>query len=377
MSFRDDHDAALARAAALEAENARLREEVERLKNPPEPEQPKKKNKKKKPEPTPPRERLPVLQIIGGVLFLAIAIPVVVCIERADPERARMAERKRAEAQAHIDRVVRLRWRALVGLEPCAADATVGLHYALRATPDHYDPRDPPADIGYIDQGAHLELLTRRNCFADLGRIAIEPLLPADVRALAIELIRARRALESELAPLVAYLRHRDWQEDDHAAGRAMWAELRPRVAAWRDLLRRYREAAVPAARAAIAAAAAEHERVHGRDLVWWQLEIGVAYRDLVAQATALLEPDGLAPRAIDRDSLPALLRPAADRVLALVDEAPIELRRLFRDFSGRIDYLREYGNPAEGLAALNSRTADPLWGTTGGDAPLLLVPSP
>lgn len=291
-----DADDPFSRADQLEAENQRLRDELARP-DPPPP----RRAKKAPPAPgRPSRPRMhPALGLGVLVLFIAglVAMGILGATERTLAGRI-------GDAGDVVPREARARWRALVAVEPCLAHAVVRLHYFLV---------DPSRDRRLAP------------CPDELRRAAVEPGLdPA-----ADDALRAFTAASQQL----------DGSDES--------------LARWRRSLETAREVAVPAVRARIAAAADEREGTAGRDLLWWQIRVGLAYRDLSAAAIDLCRPGEHLPAAPDPANFPSVLGPPLARLEDLATAAPIEVRRRIRGLGERIERIAAQYDRVDGLSTL------------------------
>lgn len=334
MTYRDDHDAALARAAALEEENQRLREENEQLKNPPPPEP-----EPAVPEPAAPAPAAPAplpqpawppdwlkltAMVAGGALLFIVLVWYGVT---HDPDRA---ESERSD-QIRARNAYQARWSALVWIEPCLRDAENSLRWALRYTPERYDPRAP--DAAWVDVRTMVDRLGGR-CRHHAFALISDPALRTNARRALSEWGSADDRLAAAGTPVADYYSNRDWVEDDFAGAAPLWRRLELVLDRWRSAKTWVEEVVLPELRVEIGALAAAHERRAGRDETWWRIHVGLAVWDLLAAGHAAMR-DSEEGAPIDAERVRAACRDPAAKVIALGKEAPLEVRRALRDLQG------------------------------------------
>lgn len=238
-AFRDDHDAALARVDALEAEVERLRAERDQalaaLSDPPPPAPALEPSALELPsfeplpafEPPPPRPTpAPAPRartwgpLVVGALTLAPMVPIwlLLASECAD-------ERARHE-----------RARAAIG--PCLDELPAELAAQRDAMPDRFEPARRPAPA--------LERSIAVACSAHAATLALDDELPRHARARLAHWDETERALDAPLAQLADYYRHRDWEEDDMRGARTIWKRLAPLLAARDAAIHDVRETVLP-----------------------------------------------------------------------------------------------------------------------------------
>lgn len=309
MTYRDDEEAARARVAALEIENARLRKQVadKEAKQAEDRAKAEARAMRKAAAEAPKRNRylLYIAVFVAGSIFMMFTV------------LGPYFEERRRSAEIGANQAVRTRWQALVFVEPCvrAAEDNVRHAAALRA-----EPENQSHDAGPIlaQLGSH--------CVSIAYRLIADPDLPIEARDALARWGHAARRIPVQAAPLAAYYHHRDWTEDRFAAVPALWHELAPELDAWRGALEGMRRATLPAIRAVIGALAAEHEARGGRDATWWRIQVGLTLWDLRAAGQQVLEPEESGGR-VDPATLAAALRGPAERVIELARDAPASVR--------------------------------------------------
>ena len=367
MTYRDDQDALLARNDALEDEKARLSEENEKLKaelaaaRAPKPAPPKKPEKLRMKGNVRGGDPAKVWKLAGvGTTIFLFAVLTYAGI-RCDPEAKEAREQEAQHDRETTERARRERWATIVDVEKCLDEAVVRVHYGLQF--------DPQFTWGTM-VSEHLTGMWGL-CEQRMKRATTERLLPPVARVAIADYLAARVDLQRALRPLQDYIEHRDFEEDAYAGGRTLWADAAPAVTAMIASINAARATAIPASRDVIRRAQATRTT---RDATWWRIEIGLAQRDLAAVAAKLLAPRGTVPADLsDRAATDRALRPAFDSLIALVETAPIEIRREVRGLAGMRDSLAHYGDPAEGISHVISNDGDLLEKTTAEDAPLLV----
>jgi hypothetical protein len=331
MTFRDDHDAALARAAALEDEVERTRAERDKLAarvreletRKPEP----RRERKPKP-PRPERPRTPFRVWLGehwpAVLSIALTTAVFVPMFVVDcgDDRAIAEWDERHAAHRYHER----RWKAVIGLEKCMQRGAYEIVFALSWPPDKVAPDD-------------------RRDWQDanraLGRCDVKPLLddPATlphVRLALLAWVDAQRAVEPAARAFDAYHDNYEYKLDGGAGAHTLWKPFRALVERQFEANARLRRDVFPALRDEVRALHRAHEAQVGRDATWWRGELWLALVELTDRAFAISgayrgrEPD--LARAARELQLPM------QRFVARSLEAPTEIRALVL----RHDYITQ-----------------------------------
>lgn len=369
MTFRDDHDAALARVDALDAELERtkaerdratgerddLREQVERLereraelqaqlaKHAPKP-------RSKAPaapardaqaaRPSALRQRMVSILpwvVAGGIGITVFAVGMcrhgkTVATYAAWQQRVRDAEQHKQ------------RWKSLIRLEPCVRQTLLAAAGPIaRRHPDVFDP------VKQIDPGGWALRSLTSNC--------LDPAkgLVADKQSEAWKgPLREWLAVEEKLAGpakrLEAYESNADWREDQGAARRQLWQDAMTVIDERRAILGKIRQQVFPEVRAELRGLQQRHEAQKGRDETWWRMELGLG---LWAINEISLEKAGIyAGRWFDEAAAaPHLRQPVATWVEA-GKQAPIEVRRELRKLEWITTPLIE-GRPLRGETPL------------------------
>jgi hypothetical protein len=323
MTYRDDHEAALARVTALEDEierwkaddlhrkadyellkrdNERLQEANDELraklpkpsKKLPKPAKPPKQDKS---ESSPPGSIAKWAWIIGSTVVVGsmIAIPGIKTCRDSNAYKRELAEYE----------TTKRRWLGLIELEKCIRenDEIVVSFAGFDAASS--DPRKGfPRWVTFKELGCnHLDVLAR------IPRMA--PMSAA--------LLRWKRAgdeVQRAAAPLIAYRDHQDWKDDDYRAGPALWTPLLPALSEYQAAFEAVRRDIVPLARAEIRTMQQDYESKFGRSTQWWRIELGFVWSDLVAARSA-----------DETKRLAKALRTA-------IAGSPLELRRELRSLS-------------------------------------------
>lgn len=139
--------------------------------------------------------------------------------------------------------------------------------------------------------------------------------------------------------------------------GHASWPSRR---AIFADL----RATALPALRAEMRALQAAHATAHGRDEIWWRIELGLALWAINAQSYDVTGVD--AGRAPDDAAAPPVLRAPIAALRAASADAPIEVRRDLR----KLDWIT--GPLADGRLPGGEA---PLWHLAHPEGDLLRAP--
>jgi hypothetical protein len=313
--FRDDHEAALARADALTRENEELRAENARLKQPKQRKQPK---PSKQSEPVERRRRssrgrwLLVRSPIVAVLIAGFAVPCT--YERCEQQRYDKAHAAREHR--------RERWQLATELRPCLRE----VENRERAVPEPdaraVDARDP----GALDRVDGLVV-----------RCEEMPVIGAAWRQAHDEVAAAVKRLDD-------YYRGGDGRDDNDRSAPALWAALEAAREHRRNALEIARRDLVPAARQIDLEVAPTLEgstrvrlelRMKLDDAIDALYDARRAGKDLAAQRQALAE--------------------GAKAIVARIADAPVEVKREVRGSAlmGLAD--GQVGDPFEDLRALEN----------------------
>ena len=333
MSFRDDHEAAIARVSALEGEvehltreNERLQAENAALRDPPKPPKP------PKPQRTPTERSQRIRKLapkIAGVVGVVAVFALMVGLPAytdCKNERSYKAELGDFERQKST-------WYALVEFEDCARDT---LHQLDLGSLDaaKQDPR------GNSYRGAP----TLNECVEKLAVLASIPTLAPAKDALD----QWRIAYATASGPhkrLDEYYRNQDWKDDNYAAGPQLWADLTPAVTAFHAATTEALRKVSPLSRAEIRAIQRKYEAWRGKDSMWWRIEVGFLRNELVS----------VRPLGGTQDAMLA----KAKELRQLIGTAPLELRRDWRQIIDELDWVDK------GVKDPRDVTDYPLWEKT------------
>lgn len=377
MTFRDDHDAALARVDALDAELARtkaerdtaiaerdelrtkletlsrerdeLREELEKAKPKP---RPKPAKQPTTPATTSARKKL-YLQIalwVAGGLLVAIAFTWGTCnaskkAAAHDAWRARVKEAERYKQ----------RWQRLTRFEPCVRWTATGEVGPLEHRhPSKFDPRT------HRDPGYSVSSL-KSSCTSVVKELAEDPATPLPWKAPLTEWLAIEDTLEKPFEALNEYESNADWREDNGAARPALWKAVEVVLAQRRPIIAKIRKIVLPGIRAELRGIQKRHEAKAGRDATWWRMELGIALweiNDLSLEKSGVYEG-----RWYDLEAAAPHLREPVKAWVEAGKQAPIEVRRELRKIEWITQPIIEGQLP---------RGETPLWHLHHSDADLL-----
>ncbi|HEV7559195.1 MAG TPA: hypothetical protein VGO00_27160, partial [Kofleriaceae bacterium] len=313
--FRDDQEAALARAEALDlelarekAENDRLRAENARLRR-------RRNSTARRPvEPAPvphakPASRRAKLGVtLGAMLVVGIAGTIAWQVKSH-----RIASRE-AYDQAVADRQLQSqRWRAYITVVPAIHRAEQDSIRVRAMDAAAADPRINPMELSNPD------LLTCR-CTTELDKLAR---LPAPIGAA----FSHWRDVESKLVAMARrihdYWSKGDWKDDGYRMAPALLADLDAVLDERSAVFIELRRDAVPFVERDMRAMQAAHLARHGKDITWWNIEVGFAVVDIVeaAHVARLAAPS-------DADAIRRAIAPRVEALIAATKQAPIEIVR-------------------------------------------------
>jgi hypothetical protein len=358
MTFRDDHDAALARANALEDEVERTRRERDELAakvKQLEAENQQVKEKSAREEKRAAREKLKKqklaeieagrkrkerassssdsesssssdeppsrhAKIFGLVFTVVIMGPLVVFAVTRDCQHSRAHDEWDEKTKAR--EAFRQRWQALMAVEPCLRRVAYDTVFARRSTPDKADPR---TDTNTWSVGNRFST----NCLYFVDRLIAGPKTPAAMRAGLQVWVALQDRLADAAKPLAAYYSNGDWKEDNFAGAPALWAPVLALLERQVRMFEVVRRDVLPAIRTEVRALQQEHEARAGRDEVWWRSELGVRIWEVNDRA---YEAAGIyAGREPDEAAAASAVRPLVVELLETSKQAPIEVRRILR----------------------------------------------
>ena len=355
MAFRDDHDAALARADALEDEVERTKRERDALaakvkefeaKATPEPER--RPASESSSEEAPSSKRGAIGAVVGTLVLFGIMAGFGMR-ESCTHKREHDAWQQKADARkAH-----ETRWRALVAVEPCVRRVAWGTMSVRGGALDKIDPRTNSA---YHSAGQ-----ATANCYGGGSALLADAKTSTAIKTALGSWIDLQRKLEVAAKPVDAYYSNSDWKEDNFAGAPALWKPVLVLLDQQAPMLETLRRDVLPALREEMRAILQEHEAKAGRDEAYWRGALTVALYELTDRGYAASgiyagTPPDLAAAA------KALQQPVT-QFLALVKQAPIEVRRDLR----KLDWILEPFAAGE-----FSRAETPLWHLSNGEADLL-----
>jgi hypothetical protein len=364
MTFRDDHDAALARADALEGEVARTKEERDQLAaerdelaakvKQLEAERPRteKVKQRAKPEQASPASSAvkarKVFMVVGIIAVIAAFVVPAIAVDCG-----RKHERDEWSARTEARNAHRKRWQALVSVEDCVRDAAFGAMQARRNTPDKADPRTQNLWFTGDRLLAH--------CTHGVKELAKDPKTAPTVRDALYAWLELQSLLAAPAKALAAYYSNRDWKEDNFAGAPALWAPVLGLLDRQVAAIAVIRRDVLPAIRVELRELQRAHFDVHGRDEAWWRAELGLMLFEINDRS---YEVSGIYRGREPDDTAAALaLREPVTAFVAASKQAPIEVRRIVR----KLDWITEpiaNGQPPRGET--------PLWHLANGERDLI-----
>lgn len=333
MTFRDDHDAALARADALEEEVERTKRERDELaakvkeleaaskQPPPKPPKPKKPKKRAASESSSSEsdsgdKATAIFAVAITVLGVGIFGGISMC-QSCDYKKEHAAWVVKSEARkAYI-----ARWQGLVSLEPCVRRVAWGTMTVKTQDPSTIDPR---VNSRWYPAGN-----ASTACYSDAAKLLGDPRSSPGLKTALGQWIDLQHELDRAAKPIDDYYSNRDYVEDNLAAAPKLWAPVKPlldRQAVVTEALRRE----LPPLREEIRAAIKAHEASKGRDELYWRGALTVALFEINDQSYAAA---GIyAGKPPDQAAAVAVIKQPVAQFLELVKQAPIEIRREFRN---------------------------------------------
>jgi hypothetical protein len=331
MTFRDDHDAALARADALEDEVERTKRERDELaakvkeleqaqqKPPkePKPKKPKKQRASSSSDDSDDKGEKWAAIISVGVTALIAGIFISLSMYRScEYKKDYAAWLAKSEARkAH-----RERWEHLVALEPCVRRVAWGTMSVRTQSPEKIDPR---VNNHWYSAGS-----ATVSCSRDVAELLGDSTSSPALKAALGPWLDLQRQIERAAKPIDEYYSNRDWVEDNLASAPAMWQAFMPlldRQVKLTEALRRE----LPALREEMRAIIKSHEAAHQRDILYWRAALTVARYEINDRAYAAA---GIyAGNAPDHAAAVAAIKQPVVQFLELTKQAPIEVRRDLR----------------------------------------------
>lgn len=344
MTFRDDHDAALARAEALENEvertkrerdelAAKVKELEEQAKQPRQtpakkatPTEQRRKERRARerakaaraPEPssdsdTRGEKRAVWISVLGTLVLFGVMVLFGVrrsCQHSSDEAawKAKFEARK-----SHVNR-----WNAVTSVEPCVRRIAYASTSARGYTPDQVDPRKV-----YVSQPAGN---TVGNCLGGAGELLADPKTTPAIKAALGAWLDLQKSLEAPVKALDDYYSNRDWQEDNLAGAPALWAPVLRLLDKQRENIEAVRRDVLPALRHEVRDILATHEKDHGRDDLYWRGALTVQLWEINDRS---YEAAGIyVGKRPDQAAAATAIRPLVTQFLELAKKAPIDVRR-------------------------------------------------
>lgn len=356
MTFRDDHDAALARADALEGEVERTKRErdelaakVEQLEAAASQDRAERDKRARRDERDEPERASADTETrnerrfaFGAAAATAVVFGVIALfgIRRGCEHEREVAawQAKHDAREAH-----QKRWAAVVSIEPCLHRIAHASQMARTATPDKIDPR---TTSNYYRASPAVG-----NCLGGATTLLADPATSPPVKRTLGAWLDLQRALEAPAKAVDDYYSNRDWQEDGFAGAPALWKPVLAILDRQNQMFDQVRRDVVPALRDEMRAVIAAHEQASGRDEIYWRAALTLHLYDITDRAYAAAGVYAGKPW----DYEPAVAAVAADtaKFLELAKQAPIEVRRDLR----RIDWIT--GQLVTGGALIGET---PLW---------------
>jgi hypothetical protein len=353
VTFRDDHDAALARADAAEAEAERAREERDALaakvkelegelerRPKPKPKQKPPKIKKRASSSSDSDDGSNKAGLIAGV-FTAVVLGGIMIAGLAS-DCGQRGKIKDWEEATRLREAHRERYQALLSVDSCVRDVAYDAVMARRYTPDKIDPRTTYT-------GSVGDRLVS-NCLDGSRKLLSDPRTSPQVKAALGAWLDLQRDIIAPAKALSTYYGNSDWKEDNLAGAPALWAPVLQKLDAQTKLIERVRREVFPEITTELRAMQRTHHDRFGKDEIWWRVELGLQLR---AISDRTYEVGGIyAGRESDDVAAALAVREPMQKLLASAKDAPIELRRIVRE----IDYLTEpiaAGNPLRGETPL------------------------
>lgn len=390
MTFRDDHDAALARANALEDEVERTKEERDALaakvkaleaqaqagreaKEQLDRSERRRLAKSAKEKAAKQRvssddaetrsDKRAGIAIAIGTTVLFGGMMAFGMSRSCKHDREVAAWRAKSEArQHHISR-----WNALVSVEHCVRRIAFDSVMARRHTPDKIDPRTTV--VWHFTDGVV------GNCLHGATALVGDAKTPQPVKTAIGQFLDVQKALETPIKQLAAYYQNNDWKEDNFTGAPALWKPVIALLDRQVKAIEVIRRDAFPAIRAEIRGYLAAHEKAAGRDEIYWRGALTVQLWEINDRAYA--SAGTYAGREADDAAAVAAIQQQVIAFLDLAKEAPIEVRREVR----KLDWVTSQivaGGPLRGETPLwHLANADEEWIGRGKEHVAAMPPDP
>lgn len=244
-AYRDDAEAALERADALERENEALRDKLERLEHPP-----------PKPAPKPPKD---YSVLVGPFIGLAALVAMISVGVYECRKVSTKTDRKTNEKL----------WVALVDSSTCLKNGLNKFSWekydAAKADPRVANPAAPSFDDQAITASCRgkLDRLIADDAYAPIA---------SGMRAWA-------KTVDDFEAPRIAiadYYHHKDWKDDDYRSAEAKWSALRAAAARSQVAADAIRDRFLAISHAELRRFQQRWQDANGKDTTWWYLECGI-----------------------------------------------------------------------------------------------------
>ncbi len=239
--------------------------------------------------------------------------------------------------QEHVER-----WRASTRLLPTIQDLENDEAFTRMQSMGTYDPGSHRMDAGRVVE--RVSLRSRH----DIEQLLAVGRLPEAAKSALSNWLSAEAQLEPAVRTMAEYLDD-GWKDDKRAAQKDLWREVELKLEARREALGRVRKEVLPAVLGAIRDLQRGHEVSHGRDDVWWLIEVWFGAHMLVDEvlASSGSRSDGV----IEYD-----LIASRSRLLGLFEAAPAALKKSTRPLARRLEQAGAYGNrPAGEISEVSS----------------------
>ncbi len=272
-----------------------------------------------------------------GVLSIAAIMGVSIRSELANAALEEAYRDAVAARQEHVER-----WRASTRLLPTIQDLESDEAFTRMQSMGTYDPGSHRMDAARV-----VERVSFRSR-PDIDQLLAFGRLPEIAKSALSNWLAAEAQLEPAVRAMAEYLND-GWKDDKRAAQRDLWREVELKLEARREALGRVRKEVLPAVLGAIRDLQRGHEASHGRDEVWWLIDVWFGAHMLVDEvlASSGSRSDGV----VEYD-----LVASRSRLLGLLEAAPAELKKSTRPLARRLEQAGAYGNRSAGeISEINS----------------------
>lgn len=264
---------------------------------------------------------------IWGIVVVLVIVCVVVIPGYIDDKR-----RSEYEAAVAARDLADVRWHAMTSAERCFDDAERALD-----TQDNAAALDPRTNPNITSTVIYAQPSVA--CYIDLASIIAMTGFP---EAPYLEWVRSETALAAAQETIRSYYEERLWRDDKYASGPEKWAAFKDAKHRVHAALAGARAPVLSFVRQAMRNVQTLWTREHGKDAVWFAIELGFGLDDILQNP----EP------------------PAAPRVRAVIelaDKAPADLRHQVRS-DERIDRVLDAPKLDENLLRGLRQARDDLW---------------